>query len=298
MEVRKLTCPSCGAQVDIPADLSRAHCVYCGSMLVVERVDEAERQAIETHLQLGRTAFEAQNCQEALEHFNKVLEVDPNNVDAWVGKARASAALSTAADDRLDEALRYIDKALELDPENTAARQATQVIKLTHSIWLNNLADNEWELSIKIAERYLLPRSVMDATVGVDPTRKRLARTESAPHVQKALEYLRRAFSLNPNNAKILENIAWVLSHEPGGREYGDPALYEKAAKFVERRKSIRGELITLRDELSELEQQKQRGGFGLLDRRRGQYSRIKERIAQLESVVEAAAALGIDTKV
>jgi len=35
-----------------------------------------------------------------------------------------------------------------------------------------------------------------------------------------------------------------------------------------------------------------------LLDRRRGQYSRVKKRIGELESLIEAAAALGIDTDI
>jgi len=265
---------------------------------VVERVDEAQREAIETHLQLGRTALEANNSQEALEHFNKALEADPNNVDAWVGKGEATQGLSTAADDRFDEALRYVDKALELDPQNLEAKRAKGEIRRRHSIWLNYLGNEEWRLAIKIKETFLLPLSVMDATVGVDPTRKRLARTESAPHVCKARDLFRRAFALDPTNTIILNNIVTVLSNDPGGREYGDPRPYQKAAKFLAETESIRRELLALRAQLSDLEQQKQRGGFGLLDRRRGQYSRVKKRIAELQSLVAAAAALGIDTKV
>jgi len=263
---------------------------------VVERADEAEREAIETHLQLGRTALEANNCEEALEHFNKALEADPNNVDAWVGKARATQGLSTAAHDRLDEALRYIDQAFELDAESAAAKEAREEIKRKHSIWFNRLGNKEWERAVKIANIYA--RNVATASVVElfvpDPRQKE----QSHPHVLKALGYFRRAFALNPNDPAILRNMAWVLSHAPGGREYGNPRPYEKAAKFLKERENIRAELIALREELSELEQQKQRGGFGLLNRRRGQYSRIKERIAVLESLVEAAAVLGIDTKV
>lgn len=290
MEVRKLTCPSCGAQVDIPADLSTAHCVYCGSKLLVERPDEAERKAIETHLQLGRIALEAGNCQEALEHFNEALEADPNNVETWVAKAWATHGLTTTADDRLDEALRYIDKALELDSENVAAKQAKEEIKRRHSFWLNLLGNEEWELAVEIAKIYA--ESAWDV-LSLNPVQKE----QTAPHVLKALEYFHRAFTLNPNLLVALQNIVLVLN-EPVGRGYADPMPYAKAAKFLQEGESIRAELIALREELSELERQKQQGGFGLLDRRRGQYSRVKKRIAELESLVEAAAALGIDAKV
>lgn len=284
MEIRKLTCPSCGAQVDIPTELSRAHCVYCGSELIVKQPDKEKVKAIDTYLQLGLTALEANNCEEALEHFNKALEADPNYVEAWVGKAKAAHGLSTAAHDRVDEALRYIDKALELDSEGVEAKEAREEIKRKHSMWLNHLGDEEWKLAVKIANIWL-----------EYPDRQR---EETAPHVRKALSYFVRALTLYPENVGTLENIIWVLSHKPGGREYGDPTPSLKAAKFLKERDSICAELIALREELSELEQQRQQEGFGLLDRRRVQYSRVKKRIAELESLVEAAAAVGIDTEV
>ena len=274
MEVRKLTCPSCGAQVDVPADLSRAHCLYCGSELVVKVPDEEKVKVVETHMELGSVALEAENFPEALEHFSKALEADPNNVDAWVKKAMATLSLdvSTGGDERLDEALRYMDKALELASGDVAVvvKETKEMMKHKYSAWLNLLGNEEMKLAI----------------------RKQI----SAPHVRKALEYYHRAITLNPNDHQFLENVAYVLSHEPGGREYGDPTPYEKAAKFLEEREGVRAELIALQKELSELEQQKREKAFGFLDRRRSQYSRVKKRIAELESLVEAAAALGIDT--
>jgi len=293
VEVRKLTCPSCGAQLDIPSDLSRAHCVYCGSRLVVERADEAEREAIETHLELGRIALEAGNHQEALEHFNEALEADPNTVEAWIGKAKAAHGLSSARHDRLDEALRYIDEALELDSVNAAAKEAREEIKGRHSIWLNSLANEEWERACEIWNRYKDPDPLKQA---LQPDRRQ--KEKSAPHVRKAVGYLERAITLNPNDPILLKNIAYMIRHEPGGWAYGDPRPYEKARKFLEERDSICAELVALREEVSGLEQQRPKGGFGLLDRRRGQYSRVKKRIGELESLIEAAAALGIDTDI
>lgn len=285
VEVRKLTCPSCGAQLDIPSDLSRAHCMYCGSELVVQVRDEAKVKAAETHWQLGKVAMEAPNYPEALEHFNKALEADPNNVDAWLGKAWATVGLdaSTRGDERLDEALHYMDKALELASGDVAevVKESRETLKRKYSEWLNILGNEEMKLAAKIM-------------YAGDSRQKE----QSARHVRKALEYYHRAIALNPNDPPFLENVAYVLSHEPGGREYGDPTPYERAARFLEEREGIRTELVALREELSELEQQKQRGGFGLLDRRHGQYSHVKKRIAELESLVEAAARLRIDANV
>ena len=36
MELRKLTCPSCGGQLNLPEDLSQVTCTYCGNQLVVD----------------------------------------------------------------------------------------------------------------------------------------------------------------------------------------------------------------------------------------------------------------------
>lgn len=50
---------------------------------------------------------------EAIDCYDKVLEIDPNSVYAWNGKANALNGLG-----EYTEAIKFYDKALEIDPNN------------------------------------------------------------------------------------------------------------------------------------------------------------------------------------
>ena len=54
--------------------------------------------------------------QEAIEHFDKAIELDPNYVDAWYNKGVVLDNLGEH-----EEAIECYDKALELDPNNADA---------------------------------------------------------------------------------------------------------------------------------------------------------------------------------
>eukprot|EP01124_Arcella_intermedia_P037270 TRINITY_DN9941_c0_g4_i1.p1 TRINITY_DN9941_c0_g4~~TRINITY_DN9941_c0_g4_i1.p1 ORF type:complete len:107 (+),score=17.33 TRINITY_DN9941_c0_g4_i1:1-321(+) len=59
-----------------------------------------EEQYIKKYLSIADNHKKAQNFQNAIEVYDKVLNVDPNVTDAWVGKAEACEEL-----ERFDEAL-------------------------------------------------------------------------------------------------------------------------------------------------------------------------------------------------
>lgn len=56
-------------------------------------------------LGMARTALLGGNHQEALEYFNRVLEIDPNISEAWIGKGKSAAWQSNLVNIRLPEAL-------------------------------------------------------------------------------------------------------------------------------------------------------------------------------------------------
>jgi len=56
------------------------------------------------------------NQEDILAYFNKILELDPKDANAWYYKGNALARLG-----RCDEAAKCYDKALEIDPKNPNA---------------------------------------------------------------------------------------------------------------------------------------------------------------------------------
>ena len=125
MSVVKLTCPSCAGKLEVPDNLGVAHCMYCGTRILIEPTRSAqERRDIERYMDLCRIALDAQNYEEALEYSNRVLQLDPNNVDAWLNKASATLRRNVRNRHWYDEAMQYIARAFSLAPgDDRVAKQ-------------------------------------------------------------------------------------------------------------------------------------------------------------------------------
>lgn len=243
MEVRKLTCPSCGAAVDIPAGLDRAHCVYCGSDIIIEDTETRRRASdLANYLELGETALEGGDTEEAEQWFNKALELDVKNEQAWVGKAVVSG---------FEESLRCLEKALEINPDSQAAGRA-----------LRRLATAEWKLACMTYLAYEKLSEARGEFLGVHGKAKQLA----APRVANAIKYAERALALDPNDGPMLSLIIGCLVGTLGGPEFGNPAPYKQRLRLLELREKAPTELPALRQKLTgvrkELAQAEERGGL------------------------------------
>jgi len=62
---------------------------------------------------VGNTIIFIDNLDESITYFDRVLEIEPDNVDALFNKARALGQL-----DKSDEGMSYVEKVLEIDPDN------------------------------------------------------------------------------------------------------------------------------------------------------------------------------------
>ena len=88
----------------------------------IEQIKVEELKVSRTELQLkdiiseGNTFYYQDKYNEAIDCFDKALEIDSNNVDAWNNKANALYSLG-----RYDEAIQCYDRALEIDEMYTNA---------------------------------------------------------------------------------------------------------------------------------------------------------------------------------
>ncbi len=266
MAVRKLTCPSCGATVDIPAGLDRAHCIYCGSEIIIEETEASKRASdLANYLDLGETALEGGNVEEAEQWFNKALELDGKNEQAWIGKAVAVQGSSSTQRSRFEESLKCIQKALEINPDSEAVKRAKRDIISRERHWMDYLATQELELAVKIRNTWIeASAESLDflGAFGLDGKANQLA----APHIASAVNYLKQAHALEPDNRLALMHIIECLTKVPGARQFGDPAPYKQRLRLLELREKAQTELPVLRRKLwaarEALAQAEQRGGF------------------------------------
>ena len=71
---------------------------------------------IDTFLETAKNSYNQQKYDEAIQNYDKVLQIEPNNTAALVNKGLASSDLN-----RYDEAIQYYDKALHIEPNDTDA---------------------------------------------------------------------------------------------------------------------------------------------------------------------------------
>src|SRR5438876_996280 len=119
MPLTKLTCPSCAASLEVPDHLETIHCMYCGSKVLLGQPGAVhDNQALQKFVELCRVAVAAGNHDEVIQYANRVLEIDPNNIRAWIDKAVATFWLTTGAKNRYDEAMGYLNKAEQIAPND------------------------------------------------------------------------------------------------------------------------------------------------------------------------------------
>lgn len=77
--------------------------MYCGAIIELAESRNAAVPTLNNYLGLARTALQAGNGAEAVQYFNRVLEIDPTISEAWIGKGKAAAWQSSLANIRLAE---------------------------------------------------------------------------------------------------------------------------------------------------------------------------------------------------
>lgn len=136
MTFRAARCPSCSGELQVPDDRDVVKCMYCGGNVIVrEAIQAAAGGNIQSWFILAETAASASNNQEAYNYYNRILEVDPNNPRAWMGKAEAAGWMSTLVSFRLPEMLTGFQRAIDCASDDDKEQYRTEVaFKITNTI--------------------------------------------------------------------------------------------------------------------------------------------------------------------
>lgn len=135
--MKRLTCEMCGSTDLIKQD-GVFVCQSCGCKYSVEearkmmiegtvevtgtvRVDdsEAKKEQIHNYFQMAQSAYDSQDYEGAVGYYDRILEIDANNFEAWRLKTKAAAEGSTIQNykEKIPSAIIAAKRAVELAPD-------------------------------------------------------------------------------------------------------------------------------------------------------------------------------------
>ena len=205
MIFKEARCPNCGGELQLPQDKATViKCMYCGGDIIVQdAIHRAAESNVLNWLLLAKTALDGGNYQEAFNYYTRVLEVDPQNYEAWFGKGEAAGWLSTLADFRMSEMLTDIENAIKNAPEEIKGNLK------------NRSADSISSMSIAY---YRLMREHLLKFIALENTWETYV--DQCKILLQILEY---AHKLSPRNRTIMENIIDICGDLTKGVKYVDP---------------------------------------------------------------------------
>jgi tetratricopeptide (TPR) repeat protein len=204
----RLSCPSCGGALELPDNLTVAHCIYCGTKILLDQDGVVqERRDLARYIELCKVSVEAKNHKEVIEYCNRILEIDPKNIDAWINKAVSTFWLTTGAHNRYDEAMEYLAKASQIAPDDAKIGETRRELTREQVQWYCYLGNQQWEMAQK---RYKSEYEYYKRLAYVWPGHN--AKVATAQYALKAMEYYVIASNYAPDNITVLQTIANVAS--------------------------------------------------------------------------------------
>lgn len=197
------TCGSCGKEIQVPDDIDSAKCMYCGCDVSFKKTITANSSSVENFLTLARTAGVAGNYDEAYTYYNRVLEIDPQNVIAWYGKGESAGWLSNLKEFRFAEMLIAFQNSLRFTEENQRIE-----LEKNCALTINNIATACYQIARKhLIEFIALPNTWPNYIA----------------QCSQIITIYEEAHKLSPNDRLIMENIIHLCKDNIEGVKYNDP---------------------------------------------------------------------------
>ena len=133
--MKQLTCEMCGS-TDLLKQDGVFVCQTCGTKYSVEeakkmmvegtvnvsgtvKVDNTDK--IKNYYEMAKSAYDAGNKGEAEAYCNRIIEIEPQNPEAWFMKGLAAGWQSSLSKLRIEESVQCFSKAIEYTPDETKA---------------------------------------------------------------------------------------------------------------------------------------------------------------------------------
>lgn len=204
MEFKPAKCPNCAGSLQVPASHTTVNCMFCGSTIVVrEAIHAAAVAGVANWSKLAAVAAKAGNFAEAYSYQSKILEVDPQNHEAWFGKGEAAGWMASPKEPRIAEMLALFQSAVEHSPEEIRPRMIARTNSAIAVIALN---------AYRRACKYV---ASLPATDGV-----RVGHGSTCWYLVGLME---QAHKVAPEDSHILEGIVWVCNDILTARYYPVP---------------------------------------------------------------------------
>jgi DNA-directed RNA polymerase subunit RPC12/RpoP len=196
MDLITAKCPECGADLKVLAGQDVITCEYCGANVIVKNVIGTSPSQ-QNYLALAQSSLEGNNFKEAYDYYNKVLEQDATNAEAWFGKAVSAGGMTHISDIRFDEMVVLFENAIKNFPsekqEDVRKKAAIEINKAVMNVISNMRAGGEFLLNPKEGGGF----SISIGNIMYDA--KHLA--------EQSLKAMETAHEWMPENKEISDNL-------------------------------------------------------------------------------------------
>jgi len=241
----QVKCTSCGATQQLAAN---DQCGYCGSAIEQEKAQEnyntSTKGEVGNLMMMADTAVDATNWEEALQYYNKALEKNIANSDAWLGKGIAIVYTSKIGDIKTTEAIAYWKNAIK-HAHNTEAmekRVAKEINRVVngfypsienHYIQFHDL-DNSYK---ELVSRFATLESAQDFASKLDD--QNIAYFKTGYELCKRVVDLPKRYANAASSSALAEGIAGQFSSNEYSRKNAANKASDKIKKANNRKQEI-----------------------------------------------------------
>jgi tetratricopeptide (TPR) repeat protein len=133
MQLIPAKCPDCGADIKIPEGSTSIVCEYCGGNILVADL-LGSTSVMQNCMTLAFSAMESGNYKDAYDHFNRAIEIDLKNPNAWFGKAVSTGMTGKFSDDVYGKMISLFESAFNYTPadkvSNLKKNAAAEIVKI------------------------------------------------------------------------------------------------------------------------------------------------------------------------